>query len=156
MLVFVQSIDRARELFHELVYEGINVDVIHADRTQQQVHPWHSVCCVAESPTYKLIFIFYYFFIFFILVFVHFDAAVPERQRGEQFPLREDLGADLHGAAGQRNRLQRRQHRAQLRLPHQRCGIHPPHRSVPVLHSLSQSVSRLIVFLSLIQSTVGL
>lgn len=49
MLVFVQSIDRARELFHELVYEGINVDVIHADRTQQQVHLWHSVCCVAES-----------------------------------------------------------------------------------------------------------
>lgn len=37
MLVFVQSIDRARELFHELVYEGINVDVIHAERTQQQV-----------------------------------------------------------------------------------------------------------------------
>ncbi|XP_078122439.1 putative ATP-dependent RNA helicase DDX52 [Sander vitreus] len=36
MLVFVQSIDRARELFHELVYEGINVDMIHADRTQQQ------------------------------------------------------------------------------------------------------------------------
>uniref|UniRef100_A0A8C2XDY2 Probable ATP-dependent RNA helicase DDX52 n=1 Tax=Cyclopterus lumpus TaxID=8103 RepID=A0A8C2XDY2_CYCLU len=36
MLVFVQSIDRARELFHELVYEGINVEVIHADRTQQQ------------------------------------------------------------------------------------------------------------------------
>nr|XP_023997831.1 probable ATP-dependent RNA helicase DDX52 [Salvelinus alpinus]XP_023997832.1 probable ATP-dependent RNA helicase DDX52 [Salvelinus alpinus] len=36
MLVFVQSIDRARELFHELVYEGINVDIMHADRTQQQ------------------------------------------------------------------------------------------------------------------------
>lgn len=36
VLVFVQSIDRARELFHELVYEGINVDVIHANRTQQQ------------------------------------------------------------------------------------------------------------------------
>ncbi|XP_030602359.1 putative ATP-dependent RNA helicase DDX52 [Archocentrus centrarchus] len=36
MLVFVQTIERARELFHELVYEGINVDVIHADRTQQQ------------------------------------------------------------------------------------------------------------------------
>uniref|UniRef100_A0A673MFL8 ATP-dependent RNA helicase n=1 Tax=Sinocyclocheilus rhinocerous TaxID=307959 RepID=A0A673MFL8_9TELE len=36
VLVFVQSIGRARELFHELVYEGINVDVIHADRTQQQ------------------------------------------------------------------------------------------------------------------------
>ncbi|XP_030637935.1 putative ATP-dependent RNA helicase DDX52 [Chanos chanos] len=36
MLVFVQSIERARELFHELVYEGINVDVIHSERTQQQ------------------------------------------------------------------------------------------------------------------------
>uniref|UniRef100_A0A8D2PHX7 Probable ATP-dependent RNA helicase DDX52 n=1 Tax=Zosterops lateralis melanops TaxID=1220523 RepID=A0A8D2PHX7_ZOSLA len=36
VLVFVQSIERAKELFHELVYEGINVDVIHADKTQQQ------------------------------------------------------------------------------------------------------------------------
>ncbi|XP_063002610.1 probable ATP-dependent RNA helicase DDX52 [Elgaria multicarinata webbii] len=36
VLVFVQSIERAKELFHELIYEGINVDVIHADRTQQQ------------------------------------------------------------------------------------------------------------------------
>nr|XP_033778603.1 probable ATP-dependent RNA helicase DDX52 isoform X2 [Geotrypetes seraphini] len=36
VLVFVQSIDRAKELFHELIYEGINVDIIHADRTQQQ------------------------------------------------------------------------------------------------------------------------
>nr|XP_058904617.1 probable ATP-dependent RNA helicase DDX52 isoform X4 [Kogia breviceps] len=31
-----KSIERAKELFHELIYEGINVDVIHADRTQQQ------------------------------------------------------------------------------------------------------------------------
>ncbi|CAH2221316.1 probable ATP-dependent RNA helicase DDX52 [Pelobates cultripes] len=36
VLVFVQSIDRAKELFHELIYEGMNVDVIHADKTQQQ------------------------------------------------------------------------------------------------------------------------
>ncbi|XP_074870055.1 putative ATP-dependent RNA helicase DDX52 isoform X2 [Carettochelys insculpta] len=36
VLVFVQSIDRAKELFHELIYEGINVDVIHADKTQLQ------------------------------------------------------------------------------------------------------------------------
>uniref|UniRef100_UPI00398F2CD6 probable ATP-dependent RNA helicase DDX52 isoform X2 n=1 Tax=Pristiophorus japonicus TaxID=55135 RepID=UPI00398F2CD6 len=36
VLVFVQSIERARELFHELIYEGINVEVIHAERTQQQ------------------------------------------------------------------------------------------------------------------------
>lgn len=36
VLVFVQSIERAKELFHELIYEGINVDIIHAERTQQQ------------------------------------------------------------------------------------------------------------------------
>ncbi|BES98412.1 ATP-dependent RNA helicase [Nesidiocoris tenuis] len=35
-LVFVQSKDRAKQLFDELLYDGINVDVIHADRTQQQ------------------------------------------------------------------------------------------------------------------------
>ena len=39
MLVFVQSKDRAKDLFHELVYDGVNVDAIHADRTQQQVPP---------------------------------------------------------------------------------------------------------------------
>lgn len=37
MLVFVQSKERAQELFNELIYDGINVDVIHADRTQTQV-----------------------------------------------------------------------------------------------------------------------
>ncbi|KPI95775.1 putative ATP-dependent RNA helicase DDX52 [Papilio xuthus] len=36
VLVFVQSKERARELFKELLYDGINVDVIHADRTQAQ------------------------------------------------------------------------------------------------------------------------
>jgi ATP-dependent RNA helicase DDX52/ROK1 len=36
VLIFVQSIDRAKELFHELVYDGINVDVIHSERTQLQ------------------------------------------------------------------------------------------------------------------------
>ena len=35
--VFVQSKDRAKQLFKELIYDGINVDVIHADRTQTQV-----------------------------------------------------------------------------------------------------------------------
>ena len=37
MLVFVQSKERARELFHELIYDGISVDVIHSERTQAQV-----------------------------------------------------------------------------------------------------------------------
>jgi len=36
MLVFVECIDRAKDLFHELVYDGINVDVIHSGRTQAQ------------------------------------------------------------------------------------------------------------------------
>lgn len=35
-LVFVQSKERAKELFGELVYDGIFVDAIHADRTKQQ------------------------------------------------------------------------------------------------------------------------
>lgn len=36
VLVFVQSKERAQQLFNELIYDGINVDVIHADRTQLQ------------------------------------------------------------------------------------------------------------------------
>ena len=36
VLVFVQSVERAKELFHELIYDGMNVDVIHAERTQAQ------------------------------------------------------------------------------------------------------------------------
>ncbi|KAK2170523.1 hypothetical protein LSH36_2g03000 [Paralvinella palmiformis] len=36
VLIFLQSKERAKELFHELIYDGINVDVIHADRTQLQ------------------------------------------------------------------------------------------------------------------------
>jgi ATP-dependent RNA helicase DDX52/ROK1 len=37
ILVFVQSKERARDLFKELIYDGINVDVINSERTQQQV-----------------------------------------------------------------------------------------------------------------------
>ena len=36
VLIFVQSKERAQQLFHELIYDGINVDVMHADRTQAQ------------------------------------------------------------------------------------------------------------------------
>ncbi|KAI9303451.1 P-loop containing nucleoside triphosphate hydrolase protein [Cunninghamella echinulata] len=36
VLIFVQSIERAKELFKELVFDGINVEVIHADRTKAQ------------------------------------------------------------------------------------------------------------------------
>ncbi|ESP01618.1 hypothetical protein LOTGIDRAFT_172563 [Lottia gigantea] len=36
VLIFVQSKDRAKDLFSELIYDGISVDVIHAERTQLQ------------------------------------------------------------------------------------------------------------------------
>ena len=36
VLIFVQSIERAKDLFHELIYDGINVDVMHSERTQAQ------------------------------------------------------------------------------------------------------------------------
>lgn len=35
-LIFVQSKERAKQLFGELVYDGVFVDAIHADRTKQQ------------------------------------------------------------------------------------------------------------------------
>ena len=34
VIIFVQSKDRAKELYAELVYDGINVDAIHSERTQ--------------------------------------------------------------------------------------------------------------------------
>ncbi|KAJ8043001.1 putative ATP-dependent RNA helicase DDX52 [Holothuria leucospilota] len=36
VLIFVQSKERSKELFHELIYDGFNVDVIHADKSQEQ------------------------------------------------------------------------------------------------------------------------
>ena len=36
VLIFVQSVERAVQLFHELVYDNLNVDVLHADRTPAQ------------------------------------------------------------------------------------------------------------------------
>ncbi|KAJ3225053.1 RNA-dependent ATPase rok1 [Clydaea vesicula] len=36
VLIFCQSIDRAKQLFHELIYDNINVDVIHSERTKTQ------------------------------------------------------------------------------------------------------------------------
>lgn len=37
VLVFVQTKERAKELFKELIYDNMMVDAIHADRTQLQV-----------------------------------------------------------------------------------------------------------------------
>lgn len=36
VLIFVQSKDRARQLFAELMYDGLNIDIIHSDRKQKE------------------------------------------------------------------------------------------------------------------------
>ncbi|AQZ15454.1 ROK1 (YGL171W) [Zygosaccharomyces parabailii] len=36
IIIFLESIVRAKALYHELMYDGLNVDVLHAERTQQQ------------------------------------------------------------------------------------------------------------------------
>ena len=36
IIIFLQSIHRAKALFHELLYDKLNVDVIHAERTPKQ------------------------------------------------------------------------------------------------------------------------
>lgn len=53
VLVFVQSKERAQELFNELIYDGINVDVIHADRTTIQRD--NIVRCFREGQIWVLI-----------------------------------------------------------------------------------------------------
>eukprot|EP00658_Telonema_sp_P-2_P060153 TRINITY_DN49152_c0_g1_i1.p1 TRINITY_DN49152_c0_g1~~TRINITY_DN49152_c0_g1_i1.p1 ORF type:complete len:523 (+),score=147.19 TRINITY_DN49152_c0_g1_i1:72-1640(+) len=35
-ILFVQSKERAQQLFHEMIYDGMNVDLIHSDRTKAQ------------------------------------------------------------------------------------------------------------------------
>ncbi|XP_050312873.1 probable ATP-dependent RNA helicase DDX52 isoform X2 [Anthonomus grandis grandis] len=53
VLIFVQSKDRAQQLFNELIYDGIMVDVIHADRTQTQRD--NVVKCFREGKIWVLI-----------------------------------------------------------------------------------------------------
>lgn len=36
VLIFVQSKDRAKQLFSELMYDGLNIDIIHSDRTGKE------------------------------------------------------------------------------------------------------------------------
>ena len=36
VLIFLDTVDRARDLMRELIYDGINADVIHSERTQAQ------------------------------------------------------------------------------------------------------------------------
>mmetsp|Transcript_49444 Transcript_49444/g.130390 ORF Transcript_49444/g.130390 Transcript_49444/m.130390 type:complete len:564 (-) Transcript_49444:69-1760(-) len=52
-LIFVQSKERAKQLFGELVYDGIFADTIHGDRTKQQRD--NSVKAFREGRTWMLI-----------------------------------------------------------------------------------------------------
>jgi len=52
-LIFVQSKERAKQLFGELVYDGIFADAIHGDRTKQQRD--NSVKAFREGRTWMLI-----------------------------------------------------------------------------------------------------
>lgn len=36
MLIFVQSKQRAKELYHELIFDGLNVNVIHGDKKKEE------------------------------------------------------------------------------------------------------------------------
>lgn len=36
MLIFVQSKERAKELYKELIFDGVNVNVIHADKKKEE------------------------------------------------------------------------------------------------------------------------
>ncbi|EFN79685.1 Probable ATP-dependent RNA helicase DDX52, partial [Harpegnathos saltator] len=53
VLIFVQSKERAQELFNELIYDGVYVDVIHADRTVTQRD--NTVRCFREGKIWMLI-----------------------------------------------------------------------------------------------------
>jgi len=52
-LIFVQSKERAKQLFGELVYDGVFADAIHGDRTNQQRD--NSVKAFREGKTWMLI-----------------------------------------------------------------------------------------------------
>lgn len=54
VLIFVQSKERAKELFHELIYDGFNVDVIHADKSQEQVWSLKKVPVCAQGTLKEL------------------------------------------------------------------------------------------------------
>ncbi|KAF7994653.1 hypothetical protein HCN44_004125 [Aphidius gifuensis] len=53
VLIFVQSTERAEELFKELIYDGINVDTIHSERTPTQRD--NVVRCFREGKIWVLI-----------------------------------------------------------------------------------------------------
>lgn len=56
MLVFVQTKERAKELFKELIYDNIMVDAIHADRTQLQVCELMRVLVISTDGYFKPLF----------------------------------------------------------------------------------------------------
>lgn len=84
MLIFVQSKDRAKELFNELIYDGLNIDVIHAERTQTQV-------CIREVFLLSNIVVF----VFNIKRYVQMWLILCKFQRINKLPLTLKLSESL-------------------------------------------------------------
>jgi hypothetical protein len=53
VLVFVQTKERAQELFKELLYDGIHVDVIHSERYISIILLIHSLASFMPSQNMK-------------------------------------------------------------------------------------------------------
>lgn len=58
VLVFVQSKERARALFKEIALDGLNADVIHAERTQQQREQVSSSVSMSASACLPVAYLF--------------------------------------------------------------------------------------------------
>ena len=84
MLIFVQSKDRAKELFNELIYDGLNIDVIHAERTQTQV-------CIRKAFLLSNIVVF----VFNIKRYVQMWLILCKFQRINKLPLTLKLSESL-------------------------------------------------------------
>lgn len=71
VLVFVQSKERAQELFNELIYDGMNVDAIHSGKTQAQVIFFSSLSQIDPVPFVMHIIFIYIKNVDFIEIFFH-------------------------------------------------------------------------------------
>jgi hypothetical protein len=116
VLVFVQSKERAKELYTELVLDGINVDVVHADRSADQ----------RDAVIRK-----------FRLGKVHLgaldvggnaQARHKARAPNPVYPCVPGVGVAVHGPARPWRGLQRCEHGGELRLSAIKRKLYPPHR----------------------------
>jgi len=115
VLVFVQSKERAKELFHELIYDGINVDVITSERTPIQV-------CGGIKISFYLLPPFY-------LYITNKYLTIVERQHYKEFPVGQDMGAHSNRCDVSRDGFSCGFHGDQLRFTADNGGLHPQNRA---------------------------